>query len=93
MKPTPPMVADIAQEVRARGGRALVVGGWVRDRLLGIDSHLPLSDSGEASKDIDMEVFGIAAGELPQLLEPFGQVEPIGGTYRHQALLTKRMAI
>ena len=70
MKPTPPMVADIAHAVRARGGRALVVGGWVRDRLLGI-----------GSKDLDMEVFGISAGELPQLLEPFGKVEPIGQSF------------
>ena len=28
------VAADIARAVRARGGRALVVGGWVRDRLL-----------------------------------------------------------
>ena len=30
----PFLAADIARAVRARGGRALVVGGWVRDRLL-----------------------------------------------------------
>jgi len=58
---------EIALAVRERGGRALVVGGWVRDRLLGIES-----------KDLDMEVFGIPAGELPALLAPFGKVEPIG---------------
>ena len=28
----------IARDVRAAGGRALIVGGWVRDRLLGIDA-------------------------------------------------------
>ena len=64
------LAAEIARAVRARGGRALIVGGWVRDRLLGIDS-----------KDIDMEVFGIPSGELPQLLEPFGRVEPIGQSF------------
>jgi tRNA nucleotidyltransferase (CCA-adding enzyme) len=64
------LAAEIARAVRARGGRALIVGGWVRDRLLGIDS-----------KDIDMEVFGIPSGQLPQLLEPFGRVEPIGQSF------------
>ena len=41
----------IAQAVRREGGRALIVGGWVRDRLLGHDE----------SKDIDIEVFGVDA--------------------------------
>jgi tRNA nucleotidyltransferase (CCA-adding enzyme) len=70
MGPTPPVVVDIARAVRERGGRALVVGGWVRDRLLGIDS-----------KDLDMEVFGIPANDLPRLLEPFGRVEAIGQSF------------
>ena len=63
-------IFEIARAVQARGGRALVVGGWVRDRLLGIDS-----------KDVDVEVFGIPANELPQLLDPFGKVEPIGQSF------------
>src|SRR5688572_21406358 len=70
MGPAPPMAIEIARAVRERGGRALVVGGWVRDRLLGIDS-----------KDLDMEVFGIPAEQLPSLLEPFGKVEPIGQSF------------
>ena len=37
------------------GGRALIVGGWVRDRLLGLPS-----------KDVDLEVFGLAAGCAPR---------------------------
>jgi len=60
--------------VRARGGRALVVGGWVRDRLLG-------PDPGDGSKDLDLEVFGIPAADLPALLAPFGHVEPIGQSF------------
>jgi tRNA nucleotidyltransferase (CCA-adding enzyme) len=70
MGPPPPTVVEIARAVRDRGGRAVIVGGWVRDRLLGIDS-----------KDLDMEVFGIPAGDLPRLLEPFGKVEPIGQSF------------
>jgi tRNA nucleotidyltransferase (CCA-adding enzyme) len=70
MVATKSAVVEIARVVRARGGRALVVGGWVRDRLVGLDS-----------KDIDVEVFGIPAAELPHLLEPFGRVEPIGQSF------------
>jgi tRNA nucleotidyltransferase (CCA-adding enzyme) len=81
MLPAPATAVEIARAVRGRGGRALVVGGWVRDRLLGIDPILRPSGSGEASKDIDMEVFGIPVVELPRLLEPFGKVEPIGQSF------------
>jgi tRNA nucleotidyltransferase (CCA-adding enzyme) len=62
---------EIARAVREAGGRALIVGGWVRDRLVG----------GEESKDIDMEVFGIPADALRRLLAPFGRVEPIGQSF------------
>jgi len=45
------IAAAIAEAVRAAGGRALIVGGWVRDRLMG-----------RPSTDIDMEVYGVAPG-------------------------------
>jgi tRNA nucleotidyltransferase (CCA-adding enzyme) len=61
---------EIALAVRGAGGRALIVGGWVRDRLLGL-----------TSKDIDVEVYGIPAGELRTLLERFGRVETIGESF------------
>jgi tRNA nucleotidyltransferase (CCA-adding enzyme) len=61
----------IAAEVRSRGGRALIVGGWVRDRVMGRDS-----------KDIDLEVYGIEAPRLRQLLESFGRVETVGESFQ-----------
>jgi tRNA nucleotidyltransferase (CCA-adding enzyme) len=61
---------QVALAVRAAGGRALVVGGWVRDRLLGL-----------ASKDLDLEVFGIPEDELRALLARFGRVEPVGQSF------------
>ena len=60
----------IAQAAAAAGGRALVVGGWVRDRLRGCPS-----------KDIDIEVFGITQEQLPALLAPIGRVEPVGHSF------------
>jgi tRNA nucleotidyltransferase (CCA-adding enzyme) len=64
------LAAQIAEAVRTAGGRALIVGGWVRDRL-----------RGEPSKDIDLEVFGIPQDRLPALLAPFGRVEPVGQSF------------
>ena len=61
----------IATAVREAGGRALIVGGWVRDRLMGRDS-----------KDLDLEVYSIPSDRLRQLLESFGRVETVGGSFQ-----------
>src|SRR3989441_1937666 len=61
----------IATAVRDAGGRALIVGGWVRDRLMGGDS-----------KDIDVEVYGVTSERLRQILESMGRVEPVGGSFQ-----------
>jgi len=60
----------VAHAAREAGGRALVVGGWVRDRLR---EH--------PSKDIDIEIFGIAQDRLPRLLAPLGRVEAVGQSF------------
>jgi tRNA nucleotidyltransferase (CCA-adding enzyme) len=66
----PSLAVDIARAVRDAGGRAFIVGGWVRDQL-----------RGEASKDIDIEVFGIPGDRLPALLSTLGRVEPVGQSF------------
>ena len=63
-------VQALAAAARAAGGRALVVGGWVRDRL-----------RGQPSKDVDVEVFGVPQASLPALLAPLGRVEPVGQSF------------
>jgi len=60
----------VAESVREAGGRALIVGGWCRDRLLG-----------RASKDIDLEVFGLPADRLRVLLERFETVQTVGESF------------
>jgi tRNA nucleotidyltransferase (CCA-adding enzyme) len=60
----------IARAVKDEGGRALFVGGWVRDRLLGIPS-----------KDVDVEVFGVPAGRLREILQRFGSLNVVGESF------------
>jgi tRNA nucleotidyltransferase (CCA-adding enzyme) len=67
VSPYPELVTAIATAVRGAGGRALVVGGRVRDELLGIDA-----------KDLDLEVFGVDGARLRDLLSAFGSVEAVG---------------
>lgn len=64
---------QIAAAVREVGGRALVVGGWVRDRLLNQVSP---------ATNVDIEVFGIPADRLRALLERFGRVEAVGAAFQ-----------
>jgi tRNA nucleotidyltransferase (CCA-adding enzyme) len=67
----PPQLAlDIARTVRDAGGRAFIVGGWVRDQL-----------RDEPSKDVDMEVYGIPQERLPPILQKAGRVEPVGQSF------------
>ncbi len=60
----------MALAIRDAGGRALCVGGFVRDRLLG-----------QPSTDLDLEVFGIPEDRLRALLTTLGRVEPVGQAF------------
>jgi tRNA nucleotidyltransferase (CCA-adding enzyme) len=67
---TPEIVRTIATAIREHGGRALLVGGCVRDELLGLEP-----------KDYDVEVFGVTAERLRELLERVGRVETVGESF------------
>lgn len=60
----------VVDAVSEAGGRALFVGGWVRDRL-----------RGHASKDIDLEVYGVPAPDLRRVLERLGRVDAVGESF------------
>jgi tRNA nucleotidyltransferase (CCA-adding enzyme) len=60
----------IARAARDAGGRALVVGGWVRDRLLG-----------RVSKDVDVEVYGLPADRLKARLVEIDRVDTVGESF------------
>jgi tRNA nucleotidyltransferase (CCA-adding enzyme) len=66
----PDLARAMALAVRDEGGRALVVGGWVRDALLG-----------RTSKDVDLEVFGVPADRLLALVSGFGRVDTVGESF------------
>ncbi|MEW6542677.1 MAG: HD domain-containing protein [Nitrospirota bacterium] len=61
----------ICETVRAAGGRALLVGGCVRDAALGLPA-----------KDLDLEIYGIAPEGLRDLLAPHFPLELVGQSFR-----------
>ncbi len=63
-------VLDIASSIAACGGHAVIVGGYVRDKLLGIES-----------KDVDIEVFGLGLEDLKTLLGTYGTVIEVGRAF------------
>lgn len=66
----PGKIIELAQTVNAKGGRAMLVGGCVRDELMGIEP-----------KDWDLEIYGIEPKDLRQLLNSFGEVNAVGEAF------------
>ena len=63
-------IRRLALRAKALGGRAMLVGGCVRDALLG-----------RKSADIDCEVYGLALEQLRALAAQFGAVDESGARY------------
>ncbi len=66
----PPGLEQLLAALRAAGGRPYVVGGAVRDALLG----RPLAD-------FDVEVYGLPGEALPGILAPLGPVDAVGQAF------------
>jgi tRNA nucleotidyltransferase (CCA-adding enzyme) len=66
----PDLILKIAHAVRHQRGRALLVGGCVRDELMG-----------QQPKDWDLEVYGIDPARLRQILDRFGSVNVVGEAF------------
>lgn len=64
-------VKEIFHAVKKAGGRAYIVGGFVRDHLLNIPQQ----------QDIDIEIYGLDKNELYQLLKHYGHVDEIGKSF------------
>lgn len=63
-------VCKIAEAVKEIGGRALLVGGSVRDEILGMPS-----------KDFDLEIYGVEPDKLEALVQTFGRVDSVGKAF------------
>ena len=69
------MAKELALRVRERGGRVWMVGGCVRDELMGREI-----------KDIDVEVHGVSASVLEEILDGLGERMAIGESFGIYAL-------
>ena len=70
MKVRPDKIRNFANLICENGGRAMLVGGCVRDELMGVEP-----------KDWDIEVYGIAPEKLREILDSFGDVNVVGEAF------------
>ena len=63
-------VLQVAQCLQEKGGRTFLVGGCVRDALLGLDS-----------KDIDLEVYGLDAQTVESTLSHYFKLDTVGRAF------------
>ena len=66
----PQIILDLSIAFREAGGRALLVGGCVRDGLMGVEP-----------KDWDLEVYGVAPERLREILDAHGPVNAVGEAF------------
>jgi len=71
----PPIVHKLAIDILNAGGRCVIVGGWIRDRLLQV--------SMDENADIDIDVFGISYEKLCSICQNY---QPIA-LYPHFGIL------
>jgi len=64
------ILLDIGDALYSRGAKPIIVGGSVRDHILGYEP-----------KDFDIEVYGIGLDELKELLGRFGSVNLVGKSF------------
>ncbi|HEY0426833.1 MAG TPA: HDIG domain-containing protein [Pyrinomonadaceae bacterium] len=66
----PEKITGLAEIIRTNGGRAMLVGGCVRDELMGVEP-----------KDWDIEVYGVEPKKLREILDSFGRVDAVGEAF------------
>ena len=66
----PQKILRLAKIVGEAGGRALLVGGCVRDRIMQVEP-----------KDWDVEIYGVEPERLRQILDGFGKVDAVGEAF------------
>lgn len=64
------LAKEIAKKVNSKGGHAYFVGGYVRDKIRNISND-----------DIDIEIHGLSADDLEEILSLFGHVNKLGKSF------------
>ena len=73
-----PTVRTIALAAQQAGGRAFLVGGFVRDTIRVLDLDTPrLPDA----REFDLEIYGLPPDRLAPLLRRFGSVNLVGESF------------
>jgi len=70
MAEIPEKVLSLARAIHEAGGRALLVGGCVRDELMG-----------KQPKDWDVEVYDLDVARVREILDQFGSVNVVGESF------------
>ena len=65
-----PLAQEIFQDIIAQGGQVYLVGGCVRDDIMGHSSH-----------DIDVEVYHLSYSQLHTILSQYGHVNTFGKSF------------
>ena len=65
-----PSIQKLLEIIRQVGGRPVLVGGCVRDALLGF-----------GPKDIDIEVYGLPSADLKAAIKPYARVFAVGVSF------------
>jgi tRNA nucleotidyltransferase (CCA-adding enzyme) len=66
----PDKVISLSRAIKHAGGRALLVGGCVRDAFMGVQP-----------KDWDLEVYNVDVGRVREILDQFGRVNVVGEAF------------
>jgi tRNA nucleotidyltransferase (CCA-adding enzyme) len=66
----PDYMDNILSDIKSIGGRALIVGGAVRDAILGGNP-----------KDIDIEVYKVSYEDLVKILKKYGRADLVGQSF------------
>ncbi len=76
MNPQYNFITSLSKLVAENGGKAYLVGGFVRDMV-----WYKLTPEDMRQKEIDIEVFGIDGDRLYSLLQTFGVVNTVGASF------------
>ena len=63
-------VLELAEIIKSKGGKALLVGGSVRDFVVG-----------KIPKDFDIEIYGLRAEEIETIVKDLGKVSEVGKAF------------